>query len=63
MLTAAARNTTVEEMMRLKAGDRFVINGKRYTASTDAHISGDASYDGYIIYDEDGESWFDSDFA
>lgn len=63
MLATVVRNTTVEEMMRLKAGDRFVINGKSYTASTDTHISGDASYDGYIIYDEDGESWFDSDFA
>ena len=63
MLATVVRNTTVEEMMRLKAGDRFVINGKRYTASSDAHIPEDASYDGYMVLDEDGESWFDSDFA
>lgn len=49
-------------MMNLKKGDTFIVNGEKHTASVDAHLSGDASVDCYIVYDENDESWFDDDF-
>ena len=55
--------THVEDMRKLLKGELFFVNGASHIASTDAHISGDASYDGYIVYDEAGNSWFESDFA
>lgn len=54
--------TTRKQMKALKMGDTFVVNGIEHTASTGAHKSGDSSYDGYIVYDEDGEGWFEEDF-
>ena len=35
----------------LKVGDIFFQNGKPITVGEDAHLSGDASYDGYLVYD------------
>ena len=61
-LIKSLKNTTVEEMKKLKDGDKFVIHNVEYTAQGDSHLSGDASYDGYIVYDTDGEGWFESDF-
>lgn len=55
--------TTVSQMKKLKKGDKFFINNQPHTCSVDAHISGDASYDGYIVYDEDNEGWFEDDFC
>ena len=49
-------------MKILKKGDVFVVNNQRHTASSDAHYSGDSDYDGYIVYDEDDEGWFEEDF-
>ena len=42
-------------------GDTFFVNGVPYVADGDAHYSGDASYDGYLVYSMDGESWFPED--
>lgn len=42
----------------LKKGDVFFIKGVPHVAQDDAHFSGDASYAGYLVYDEQGESWF-----
>ena len=56
------KSTTRSEMQRLEEGDKFVVCGEEHTASSDAHLSGDASVDCYIVYDEDGDSWFDDDF-
>lgn len=56
------KNTTKSEMKILKKGDVFVVNNQRHTASSDAHYSGDSDYDGYIVYDEDDEGWFEEDF-
>ena len=56
------KNTTRKEMFGIKDGDTFVIQGKEYVADGDSHYSGDASYDGYIVFDADGNSWFEEDF-
>lgn len=54
--------TTRKEMQNLLDGDTFFVYGKTHTAKGDAHLSGDASYDGYIVYDTDDESFFEEDF-
>ena len=54
--------TTREEMRLLREGDVFYVGGAQHTANGDAHPSGDASYDGYVVYDESGEGWFEEDF-
>ena len=61
-LIALMMNTTPEEMKNLKNGDVFYVKGERHVASCDSHQSGDASYDGYIVYDEKGNGWFEEDF-
>lgn len=45
----------------LKKGDTFFINSIPHVAQDDAHLSGDASYSGYLVYDEQGEGWFPED--
>lgn len=45
----------------LKVGDIFFQNGKPITVGEDAHLSGDASYDGYLVYDRNGDSYFPED--
>lgn len=54
--------TSKQEMRNLRNGDTFYVNGEQHTAKGDSHLSGDASYDGYIVYDENDESWFEEDF-
>ena len=54
--------TTRVQMQELKKGDEFFVNGKRHIATTDAHVSGDATCDEHIVYDEKGEGWFEKDF-
>lgn len=55
--------TTQETMKELKDGDPFFdCFGYQHIAKGDAHYSGDASYDGYIVYDENDESFFEEDF-
>ena len=56
------KNTTRKEMQELKDGDKFTINGVTHVADGDSHYSGDATYDGYIVYDQIGNSWFEDDF-
>ncbi len=57
------KNTTREEMRSLKVGDTFWINGTRHTASAAAALCGDAEFsDEFIVYDENDEGWFESDF-
>jgi thymidylate synthase (FAD) len=56
-------DTSPEDMKKLKNGDVFYVKGERHTAVCDAHLSGDASCDEYIVYDENGTSWFETDFA
>lgn len=56
-------DTSPEEMENLKKGDVFYVKGERHTASCDSHLSGDATYDGYIVYDENGTSWYEDDFG
>ena len=45
----------------LRKGDIFFVNGESFTVNEDAHYSGDASYDGYLLYDSEGNSWFPED--
>ena len=56
------KDTTIEEMRLLEDGDTFTVNGVTHIADGDSHYSGDATYDGYIVYDTDGNSWFEEDF-
>ena len=56
------KNTTRRQMQELLEGDKFVVNDDEHVASSDSHLSGDASCDEYIVYDENGNSWFESDF-
>ena len=56
------KNTTRRKMQKLLKGDKFIVYDKEHTASSDSHISGDASCDEYIVYDENGNSWFETDF-
>ena len=60
--TSALVNTTIAEMTEIKDGDTFVYNGTEHIADGDAHLSGDASCDEYIVYDTDGESFFQFEF-
>ncbi len=62
LLAFSSLNTTPEEMKNLKNGDTFYIRGERHVASGDSHMSGDASCEEYIVYDENGTSWFETDF-
>lgn len=45
----------------IKGGD-FLID-RQIVAWSNAHESGDASYDGWLFYDEDGNGWFPEDFV
>ena len=55
-------NTTSRAHMEdLHDGDKFYVDGKEHTA-IDSHYSGDASYDGYITFDENGEEYYSEDF-
>ena len=56
------RNTTKEQMYHLKEGDVFYVNDERHIAWGDSHRCGDSSYDGFIVYDTNGEAWFEEDF-
>ena len=54
--------TTKDDMKRLVHGDLFCINGEQHIAVGDSHISGDSTCDEYVVYDEEGNCWFESDF-
>lgn len=59
----SCRDTTRREMRELTDGDVFIINGVEYIADGDAHKLEDPDFYGeYIVYDEDGNSWFEEDF-
>ena len=58
----AGRTTLRWDMENLRKGDTFYVNGEEHVAACDTHYSGDASYDGYIVYDESGESYFSDEF-
>lgn len=47
----------------LKAGNVVMDNEfNTIVVAEDAHLSGDASYDGYLFYDYKGDSWFPESF-
>ena len=54
--------TTRRQMQDLMEGDVFYVDGEKHTASCNAGLCGDASCDEYVVYDENGEGWFESDF-
>ena len=45
----------------LEVGDTFFAGGRPYTVGVEAHESGDASYDGYLLYDTNDNGWFPED--
>ena len=47
----------------LKANDVACLpNGVNICIGEDAHISGDATYEGWLVYDDHGNSYFPEDF-
>lgn len=47
----------------VRDGDKVRLpNGRIITVEDDAHPSGDATYDGWLFYDTNGESYFPEDF-
>lgn len=54
--------TTRREFRALRDGDTFAIDGETHVAAGDAHYSGDADFNGYIVYDTTGESFFEDEF-
>ena len=55
-------STSINDMKKLKSGDSFWINGEMHRAIGNAHMSGDSTCEEYIVYDENGEGWFETDF-
>lgn len=55
--------TSINDMKKLKSGDLFWINGEIHRAIGNAHMSGDSTCEEYIVYDENGEGWFETDFS
>ena len=49
-------------MKKLKTGDVFWVNGQMHKATVNSHQSGDSTCDEYIVYDENDEAWFETDF-
>lgn len=41
----------------LKEGDTFFCKGNPFTVGVDCHESGDASWEGYLLYDTEGRDW------
>ena len=56
-------STSINDMKKLKSGDSFWINGEMHRAIGNAHMSGDSTCEEYIVYDENGEGWFETDFS
>ena len=54
--------TTRRRMRGLLKGDTFFVYGKKHVAAGDSHLSGDSTCDEFIVYDENGDSWFETDF-
>ena len=47
----------------LKANDIALLpSGSKLCIGGDAHISGDSTYEGWLVYDEQGNSYFPEDF-
>ena len=57
-----AKVTTRSQMKELREGDEFFIKGIQHVACVDSHLCGDATCGEYVVYDEDGEGWFETDF-
>lgn len=45
----------------IESGDTFFVKGNAIKALSAAHYSGDASYDGYLLYGSDDESYYPED--
>lgn len=51
------------EFCALKANDIVCLpNGHEFCVGDDAHISGDSTYEGWVVYDMSGNSYFPEDF-
>lgn len=47
----------------LKTNDIACLpNGDKFRVGDDAHVSGDSTYEGWVVYDEFGNSYFPEDF-
>lgn len=53
-----SHNTCSIPFESLDVGDMFFVNGTPHKVGIKAHISGDASYDGYLLYDDQNAGWF-----
>ena len=45
----------------IKAGDQFQVNGNIYTAANNSHQNFDEPDNPWIVYDTDGNGWFEED--
>lgn len=63
IIRAGEKNPMRSLFSEIKKGDTFFIKGQPCICEIDAHESGDASYDGYLLYDTDGDSWFPEDLC
>ena len=52
--------TSRKRMRSLIMGEVFYINGERHVVSVNPHLSSVLSE--YIVFDENGEAWFETDF-
>lgn len=58
-----AGKTMTVPFLELKDGDELINpNYPCFVCDGDAHLCGDASYDEYIVYDEDGDDYSGADF-
>ena len=58
------KNTTVAEFKKLKRGDEFWISGIKHIAVADTDFCGVAAYnDELVVYDEEGDGYFEEDFV
>lgn len=47
----------------LREGDVVSDKGNDFTVGSDAHFCGDASYAGWLVYDQDGNDHYPEDFG
>lgn len=61
VIPAGASQAEGMKFQDIRKGDTFFTDGEPHIAACDAHRSGDASYDGYLVYDKEDESYFPED--
>lgn len=58
MIRSGESEVIQDTFSSIREGDAFFLNGQQHIAAEDAHYSEDASYDGFLVYDTEGEGFF-----